>query len=81
MTRPLRGRSGRGTRRSSDNGKAGLQATDAFRASGKWDGKWEYLLPLGVPMAFAKAIEIMDFPPLTLITNQDYLKSKTTSRW
>lgn len=32
-------------------------------------------------MAFAKAIGIMDFPPLTLITNQDYLKSKTTSRW
>jgi hypothetical protein len=23
----------------------------------------------------------MDFPPLTLITNQDYLRSKTTSRW
>jgi len=23
----------------------------------------------------------MDFPPVTLISNQDYLKSKTTSRW
>jgi hypothetical protein len=64
-----------------DNGKKGLQAADAFRASGKWDEKWMFLLPLGVPLAFAKAKEIMDFPPLTLIRKQDYLNSKTTSRW
>jgi hypothetical protein len=64
-----------------DNGKTGLQAADAFRASGKWDEKWMFLLPLGVPLAFAKAIEIMNFPPLTLLWKQDYLNSKTTSRW
>jgi hypothetical protein len=64
-----------------DIGKIGLQDADAFRASGKWDANWRFFLPLGVPMAFARAVEIMDFPPLTLISNQDYLKSKTTSRW
>jgi hypothetical protein len=64
-----------------DIGKIGLQDADAFRASGKWDANWRFFLPLGVPIAFARAIEIMDFPPLTLISNQDYLKSKTTSRW
>jgi hypothetical protein len=64
-----------------DIGKIGLQDVAAFRDSGKWDANWQFFLPLGVPIAFAKAVEIMDFPPLTLITNQDYLRSKTTSRW
>jgi hypothetical protein len=64
-----------------DIGKIGLQDVAAFRDSGKWDAKWQFFLPLGVPIAFARAVEIMDFPPLTLITNQDYLRSKTTSRW
>jgi hypothetical protein len=64
-----------------DIGKIGLQDVVAFRESGKWDAKWQFFLPLGVPIAFARAVEIMDFPPLTLISNQDYLRSKTTSRW
>jgi hypothetical protein len=64
-----------------DTGKTGQQLADAFQHSGKWDASWRFLLPLGLPLAFAKAVEIMDFPPLTLINNQDYLKSKTTSRW
>jgi hypothetical protein len=64
-----------------DIGKIGLRDANAFRASGKWEPNWRFFLPLGIPMAFARAVEIMDFPPLTLISNQDYLKSKTTSRW
>jgi hypothetical protein len=57
------------------NGKKGLQAADALRATGNWDQAWTFLLPLGVPLAGARAIEIMDFPPRTL-TKQDYLDSK-----
>ena len=64
-----------------DIGKIGLEDVAAFRASGKWDANWQFFLPLGVPIAFARAVEIMDFPPITLIKNQDYLRSKTTSRW
>ena len=64
-----------------DLGSTGLQDVEIFKASGKWDATWEFLLPLGVPIAFALVVEVMDFPPLTLIFNQDYLKSKTTSRW
>jgi hypothetical protein len=64
-----------------DLGSTGLQDSEAFKASGKWDVTWEFLLPLGVAIAFALSVEVMDFPPLTLISNQDYLKSKTTSRW
>jgi hypothetical protein len=63
------------------NGKKGLQAADALRASGNWDQAWTFLLPLGVPLAFAKAIEKMDFPPRSLLTKQDYLDSRTTRRW
>lgn len=64
-----------------DTGKIGYQDAVAFRNSGKWDPNWKFFLPLGIPLAYIHAIEIMDFPPLTLITKQDYLDSKTTSRW
>lgn len=64
-----------------DIGLVGFSDADAFKASGGWDATWKFLLPLGVPIAFANAVEVMDFPPLTLIKNQDYLNSKTTSRW
>jgi hypothetical protein len=64
-----------------DMGRTGLQDAQAFQGTGKWSASWEFLLPVGVPITFAYAVEVMDFPPLTLISNQDYLKSKTTSRW
>ena len=64
-----------------DVGLIGSQDAEAFKATGNWAATWKFLLPLGVPIAFALAVEVMDFPPLTLIDNQDYLKSKTTSRW
>ena len=62
-------------------GLLGNKAADEFKATGDWDESWKFLLPLGLPMEFARAVEIMDFPPLTLIKKQDYLNSKTTSRW
>lgn len=62
-------------------GLKGLQDLDAFASSGKVDPNWEFLLPLGISVAFARAVEVMDFPPVTLIQKQDYLNSKTTARW
>jgi hypothetical protein len=64
-----------------DTGQIGLKAANAFRAKGQWSNQWQFFLPLGIPLAFAKAVEVMDFPPVSLIQNQDYLNSKTTSRW
>lgn len=52
-----------------------------FQKTGKWSAKWKFLLPLGLPLEFGSAVEIMDFPPLSLIKKQDYLNSKTTNRW
>ena len=62
-------------------GKIGCQDAVTFQKSGKWDPNWKCFLPLGIPLSFIFAIEIMDFPPITLINKQDYLNSKTTSRW
>ena len=62
-------------------GILGLRQAAAFQQTGKWDRSWRFLLPLGIPMAKALSVEIMDFPPLSLITKQDYLNSKTTGRW
>jgi hypothetical protein len=62
-------------------GRTGLNVVNAFKQSDKWSDKWKFLLPLGLPMEFANAVEIMDFPPVTLINKQDYLNSKTTNRW
>lgn len=62
-------------------GMKGLALSEAFRQTGKWSAKWKFLLPLGLPLEFGNAVEIMDFPPVSLIKKQDYLNSKTTNRW
>lgn len=50
-------------------------------SSNKWDPQWQFLLPQGIAIDNARVIEIMDFPPITLISKQDYLDSKTTNQW
>ncbi|WP_338846237.1 hypothetical protein V8J88_21080 [Massilia sp. W12] len=62
-------------------GASGHEAVQEFQKTGKWSESWKFLLPLGLPLEYAKAVEIMDFPPLSLIKKQDYLNSKTTNRW
>lgn len=62
-------------------GMKGFALSDAFGQTGKWSEKWKFLLPLGLPLEFGSAVEIMDFPPVSLIKKQDYLNSKTTNRW
>lgn len=47
-------------------GKKGLALAQAFQKTGKWNPKWKFLLPLGLPLEFGDAVEIMDFPPLSL---------------
>ncbi len=62
----------------------GLKGADLYREfqkTGKSSPKWRFLLPLGLPLEFGSAVEIMDFPPISLIKKQDYLNSKTTNRW
>lgn len=62
-------------------GLQGFALCGDFQKTGNWSPKWKFLLPLGLPLEFGRAVEIMDFPPLSLIKKQDYLNSKTTYRW
>lgn len=62
-------------------GETGYGAIQEFQKTGKWSAAWKFLLPLGLPLEYGRAVEIMDFPPLSLIKKQDYLNSKTTNRW
>jgi hypothetical protein len=48
-------------------GDAALAAARAFNATGKWHCDWRFLLPLGLPMLNNRSLEVMDFPPLTLV--------------
>src|SRR5689334_10958826 len=64
-----------------DAGIEALKDFDALATAGKVHESWRFLLPLGIPLAFARAVEIMDFPPVTLLEKQDYMNSKTTGRW
>jgi hypothetical protein len=62
-------------------GLKGFSQSKSFQKTGKWSARWKFFLPLGLPLEFGAAVEIMDFPPISLIKKQDYLNSKTTSRW
>jgi hypothetical protein len=64
-----------------DTAALGLKLFDSFKNAGNLDPKWQFLVPLGVPVHNARAVEIMDFPPTSLIARQDYYNSKTTNRW
>jgi len=63
-------------------GKTGIVEYKALRDSADyWHPKWQFLLPQGIAIENAKIVEIMDFPPITLIPKQDYLDSRTTNQW
>lgn len=63
-------------------GDAALALARQFNALGKWRYDWRFMLPLGLPMFNNRTLEVMDFPPLTLLLEtQDYLLSNTTNRW
>ncbi|MDL2409179.1 hypothetical protein PY650_26805 [Rhizobium calliandrae] len=63
-------------------GDVALALARGFNSAGKWRYDWRFLLPLGLPMLNNRSLEVMDFPPLTLVLEkQDYLNSNTTNRW
>lgn len=62
-------------------GDIGLRLTKEFQKTGKWNETWRFLLPIGMAMGNSLTIEMMDFPPVSLLSRQDYLISQTTKRW
>ncbi|RLA60014.1 MAG: hypothetical protein DRQ89_13370 [Epsilonproteobacteria bacterium] len=48
----------------------------------KWLPNWRFLLPHGLPLTNNRTLEVMNFPPVSLVLKtQDYLDSATTHRW
>lgn len=48
----------------------------------KWLPNWRFLLPHGLPMTNNRTLEVMNFPPVSLVLKtQNYLCSNTTRRW
>ena len=65
-----------------EHGDTALEIARQFNKEGKWRYDWRFLLPLGQSMENNKTLEVMDFPPVSLVLEtQDYLVSNTTNRW
>ncbi|RLC14567.1 MAG: hypothetical protein DRI57_14250 [Deltaproteobacteria bacterium] len=48
----------------------------------KWQYGWRFFLPVGLPLLNHRSVQLLHFPPdYTLEEKQDYLDSKTSSRW
>jgi len=48
----------------------------------KWRPNWRFFLPHGVPMINHKTVQLLHFPPdSVLLHDRDYLAANTTKRW
>jgi hypothetical protein len=70
-----------------DAGKIGLahsQGLNPVREHGQvgWRYNWRFFLPLGVAMANHKTVQLLHFPPDSVLErDEDYLKASTTKQW
>lgn len=64
------------------HGKNGIELARAYNKQGKWLSNWRFILPHGLAMTNNRSLEVMNFPPVSLVLKtQDYLNSNTTHRW
>ena len=59
-----------------------IKGVDDLKKAKQWhDDEWRFLLPLGLPLANYKSVQLLHFPPIAVLTCfQDYLKVATTVR-
>jgi hypothetical protein len=63
-------------------GKLAQCGVEKLRTMDKWKEEWRFLLPLGLPLATNKSVELLHFPPIAVLdAYQDYLRVPTTVRW
>ncbi|UXY16673.1 hypothetical protein N8I74_06540 [Chitiniphilus purpureus] len=63
-------------------GAVGLQDATELQQAGQWRSDWYFFLPLGFAMRNNPSVQLLHFPPDTVMTQtQDYLKAATTRRW
>jgi hypothetical protein len=65
-----------------DQGSSGLSDTERLKKDGKWKNDWYYFLPLGLALRNHPTVQLLHFPPDTvMLQTQDYLETATTRRW
>ncbi|WP_035061569.1 hypothetical protein [Andreprevotia chitinilytica] len=63
-------------------GDLGYADAQKLKAAGKWQSDWYFFLPLGFAMRNNPTVQLLHFPPDTVMTQtQDYLQAATTKRW
>lgn len=63
-------------------GKLALQEAKAIKAEGKWQSDWRFFLTLGMPLRNHLTVQLLHFPPDTVLNDtQNYLTAATTVRW
>ncbi|WP_255991115.1 hypothetical protein [Chitinolyticbacter albus] len=64
------------------SGAAGYTDAQRIVNAGKWQSDWHFFLPLGFAMQRNPSVQLLHFPPDTVMTQtQDYLQAATTRRW
>ncbi|MBL8349768.1 MAG: hypothetical protein JNL87_05600 [Burkholderiaceae bacterium] len=63
------------------NGRMADEAFAGIQDAGQWNPQWRVYLPLGLPLARARSVQLLHFPPDYSLSCQDYLGSRTSRRW
>ncbi|SCK30713.1 hypothetical protein [Vogesella sp. LIG4] len=63
-------------------GQLGYQGAQAVQQAGIWQSDWRFFLTLGMAMRNHRTVQLLHFPPDTVLNDsQDYLTAATTLRW
>ncbi len=63
-------------------GKTGWECSKMNAVEQNWHYNWRFFLPLGLAMVNHKSVQLLHFPPDSVLErDQDYLKASTTRRW
>ena len=63
-------------------GDLGYAGANNIKQAGLWQSDWYFFLPLGLAMQNHPTVELLHFPPdSVMFKTQDYLNNPTTNRW
>ncbi|MCB6182613.1 hypothetical protein LIN78_03485 [Leeia sp. TBRC 13508] len=62
-------------------GNTAATAVSQIKTDNKWRSDWTFLLPLGLSLIEHPTVELLHFPPESVLQKQDYLNNPTTNRW